>query len=226
MPTRRSLQATRHSGFDVALRAGQPEAGADLRSVLERAHRADRQPALAQVQGQRRGDGVAEAVGDGNAEHDARAAAAVEVVGKQVRRERRQDVLDGAVLVDVAGDAQRGQVAHLVGGGDRAAEDEDGQPPLIDLADGAHQLDPAGVRQPEIEDDQIDSREVGAHAREQLRGALHRERGMTGAEEGRGEAVPHEGGVVGDDDGLGGCHDLEPDAVTPDGIGRAQVAAR
>ena len=37
---------------------------------------------------------------------------------------------------------------------------------------------------------------------------------MPGAEEGRGEAVPHERGVVGDDDGLGGWHDLEPDAVT------------
>ena len=131
-----------------------------------------------------------------------------------MRRERRQDVLHGAVLVDVAGDPKRGEVAHLVGGGDRPAEDEDGQLPLIDLADGAHQLDAAGVRQPEIEYDQIDLREVGAYAGEQLRGALHRERGMTGAEEGRSEAVPHESGVVCDDDGLGGWHDLEPDAIT------------
>ena len=83
---------------------------------------------------------------------------------------------DGAVLVDVAGDAQRGEVAHLVGGGDRPAEDEDGQPPLIDLADRANQLDAAGMRQTQIEYDQIDLREVGAHAGEQLGGALHRER--------------------------------------------------
>ena len=143
--------------------------------------------------------------------------------GNRCGRERRQDVLDGAVLVDVAGDPQRGEVAHLVGGGDGPAEDQDGQPPLIDLADGANQLDAAGVGQTEIEYDQIDLREVGAHAGEQLGGALHREGGMTGAEERRGEAVPHEGGVVCDDDGLGGWHDLGTRRRHPDGIGLAQA---
>ena len=71
---------------------------------------------------------------DRDAEHDARAAAAVEVVGEQVRRERRQDVLHRAVLVDVAGDAERRQLAHFVGAGDRAAEDQDRQPPVVELA--------------------------------------------------------------------------------------------
>ncbi len=90
--------------FDVALRSGQPEAHPHLRSLLERAHRPDRHAPLAQVQRQRRGDRVAEPIGDRDAEHDARAAAAVEVVGEEVRRQRRQDVLHRAVFVDVAGD--------------------------------------------------------------------------------------------------------------------------
>ena len=46
---------------------------------------------------------------------DARAAAAVEAVGEQVRRERRQDVLHRAVFVDVSGDAERGELADFVG---------------------------------------------------------------------------------------------------------------
>ena len=45
-----------------------------------------------------------------------------------------------------------------------------------------------------------------AHPREQLRGALDRQRRVPGAEQGRGEAIAHEGGVVGDDDRLGGGH--------------------
>ena len=110
----------------------------------------------------------------GNAEHDARAAAAVEVVGKQVRRERRQDVLHGAVLVDVAGDAERRELAHFVGAGDRAAEDQDRQPPVVELADRPDQIDARRVRQPQVEDDEIDLVEIGADARQQLGRALDR----------------------------------------------------
>ena len=129
MPTRRSVQAIRDSASISRLRrraAGSAPAAST--PACERAHRADREPALAQVERQRRGDGVAEPVGDRDPEHHPRAAAAVEVVGKEVRRERRQDVLHRAVFVDVAGDAQRRQLAHLVGGGDRAAEDQQRQP--------------------------------------------------------------------------------------------------
>ena len=156
MPTRRSLQATRPSASMSLLRSGHPEADLDLRAAVERAGRADGDAAVAQIQRQRRGDRVAEAVLDRDAEHDARAAAAVEVVGEQVRRERRQDVLHRAVLVDVAGDAERGELAHFVGAGDRAAEDQNRQPAVVELADRAHQLDARRVRQPQIEDDQID----------------------------------------------------------------------
>ena len=44
--------------------------------------------------------------------------------------------------------------------------------------------------------------EVGTDAREQFRGALHGERLVPSAEQGSGESVPHEGGVVGDEDGF------------------------
>ena len=46
-------------------------------------------------------------------------------------------------------------------------------------------------------------RQVGAHAGQQLGGALDGERRVPGAEQRRREPVAHEGGVVGDDDGLG-----------------------
>ena len=138
-------------GVDVPLRPGHPEPHLDLRAALERAGRADGDAAVTEVERQRRGDGVAEPVLDRDAEHDPRAAAAVEVVGKQVRRERRQDVLHGAVLVDVAGDAERGELAHFVGARDRAAEDQDRQPAVVELADRSDQIDARRVRQPQIE---------------------------------------------------------------------------
>ena len=61
---------------------------------------------------------------------------------------------------------------------------------------------PGRVRQPQIDDQQIELREVGAHAREQLGGAFHRHRAMSGALERALEAVADERGVVGDEDGL------------------------
>ena len=68
---------------------------------------ADRHAAAAQVQRQRRGNRLADPVRHRNAHHDARVLAPVEGLGKQVRRDRRQDVLDGAVFVEVSGDAER-----------------------------------------------------------------------------------------------------------------------
>ena len=141
MPTRRSLHATRPSASMSRLEPGIRKRTLIFEPLVERARRPDRDAAVTQVERQRRGDGVAEAVLDGNAEHHARTAAAVEVVGKQMRRERGQDVLHGAVLVDVAGDAERGELAHLVGVGDRAAEDQNRQPAVVELADRAHQID-------------------------------------------------------------------------------------
>ena len=143
-----------------------------LAPAFERAGRADGDAAVAQIERQRRGDRVAEPVLNRDAEHDARAAAAVEVVGEQMRRERRQDVLHGAVLVDVAGDAERGELAHLVGARDRAAEDQDRQPPVVELADRSDQVDAGRVRQPQIEHDRDRSSARSARTRASSSAAL------------------------------------------------------
>src|SRR5260221_3952113 len=62
---------------DVFLRARHPEPHFDFRAVLERARGADGDAAVAEAEGQRRRNGVAEPVLNGNAEHDPRAAPAV-----------------------------------------------------------------------------------------------------------------------------------------------------
>src|SRR3954471_13760658 len=99
--------APRHAPFrvDVALRSRHAEPHLDRRSGVERAGGADGDPAVTEVQRQRRRDRVAVAVLNRDAEHDARAAAAIEVVGEEMWRERRQNMLYRAVLVHVAGDA-------------------------------------------------------------------------------------------------------------------------
>jgi hypothetical protein len=76
----------------------------------------------------------------------------------------------------------------------------------IATAEEVRELASLGVGQSEIEYDQVDPREVGAHAREKLRGALDGERGVPGAQQRRGKAVPHERGIIGNDNGLGRRH--------------------
>ena len=98
-----------------------------------------------------------------------------------MRRERRKNVLHRAVFVDVAGDAERGELAHFFGAGDRAAEDQDRQPPFVELADAADEIDARRVGQPQVDDQEIELCEVGAHAGEQLGGALDRDGAMAGA---------------------------------------------
>src|SRR6185503_5011295 len=189
-------------GVDVLLRSRHPEADLDLGAALERAGGADGDAAVTEVERQRRRDRVAEPVLNRDAEDDARAAAAVEVVGEQVRRQRRQDVLHGAVLVDVAGDAERGQLAHFVGARDRAAEDQHRQAPFVELADRANQVDARRVRQPQVDDDEINLCKIGADARQQLGRALDHDRLVPGALDRRAKAVAHERRVVGDHNGL------------------------
>ena len=174
--------------------------------LVERAHRPDRDPALAEIQRQRRRDRVAEAVGDGNPEDDARAAAAVEIIREQVGRQGRQDVLNRAVFVHVAGDPQRGELFDLLRAGDRAAEHQDRQPPFVELANRTDQVHTPGVRQPEIQYDEVDAIAIGPYAGEQLGGALDGQGGMTRPQKGGGEPVAHERGVVRHDDGLDGGH--------------------
>ena len=90
---------------------------------------------------------VAEPILNRYAEDDPRAAAAAEAVGKQVRRERREDVLNGAVLVDVAGHPEGREIAHFVGVGDGAAEDQNRQPPFVQRPERPDQIDAGRGRQ-------------------------------------------------------------------------------
>ena len=88
-------------------------------------------------------------------------------------------------------------VAHFVGAGDGAAENQNRQPPIVELADAAHEIDARCVRQPEIDDEQIELRQICTHAREQLGGAFDRDGAVTCALDRGLEAVPHEGRVIG-----------------------------
>ncbi len=147
MPTLRSLHATRHSASTSRFEPGSLNRTRTFDPPCSGLIVLIATPPLLRFRVKRGGNRVAETVGHRDPEHDARAAAAIEVVGEQVGRQRRQDVLDRAVLVHVAGHAKRRQVADLLGARDGAAENQDRQPPLIDLPDGPNELDPAGMRQ-------------------------------------------------------------------------------
>ena len=150
------------------------------------------------------GDRVAESVRDRNAKNHARAGTAVEIAGEQMRGQRRQDVLQRGVLVDVAGDVQRGKLADLAGIRDRAAEDDDGRLLGIDIAKCAHEADAVGLRQTEIDHDQVNLGEIRFDARDELVAAGNGDGPMPRRFEHRLEAVAHECGVVRDDHRLGG----------------------
>ena len=64
-------------------------------------------------------------------------------------------------------------------------EDKNRQLAAVELANRPHEVHSSGMRQAKIEDNEIDAREIGAHAGEQLHGALDGERGVTGAEQRR-----------------------------------------
>src|SRR5580765_1929932 len=170
---------------------------------IERAGGPDGDPAAREIQRERRRDRVAEAVSDRDAQDDSGAPTPVEAVGEEVRRKRRHDVLHRAVLVDVSDDAEPRQLAHFLGRRNRAAEDENAEAALVDLPDRAHEIHARRVRQPEVERNEIDAIEIGAHACQQLHGAAYDNRPVPGVFERRLEAVAHEARVVGDHDGLG-----------------------
>jgi hypothetical protein len=188
--------------IDVALRARQAEAHLDACRRRQRTRRPYCHAPVAEVQREGRRDGVAEPVLDRDAERDAWTAAPIEVVGEEVWSERRENVLHGAVLVDISGHAQSGQLANFLRTGDRAAEDENRQPSLVEFAQRPHQADARRVGQPQVEHDQVDVRLIRAYAGEEIAHRLDRHRMVARALERRPEAVAHERRVVGDDDGL------------------------
>src|SRR5204862_2189966 len=67
-------------GVDVLLRSGHPEPDFYLDGTVERAGRANGNAAVAQVQRQRGGNGIAKSVLDRDSEHHTRTCTAVEVV--------------------------------------------------------------------------------------------------------------------------------------------------
>ena len=69
-------------GIDVALGAWESKPKAHFGAVRKRARCADGDPAAAQIQRERGGNGVAESIRDRNAKHDARTTSPVEIVGK------------------------------------------------------------------------------------------------------------------------------------------------
>jgi hypothetical protein len=121
-------------------------------------------------------------------------------------------VLDRRVLVDVAGHAERRELAHFRRVGDRAAEDDDGWTVRPELVEVAHHLHALTLGEPKVERDQIDAIEVALDQSQQLGPVSHRQRLVTRLRERSPEPVAHEGRVVGDDDGVHGrdncraCH--------------------
>ncbi len=119
-----------------------------------------------------------------------------------MRRQRRQNVLRGAVLVEVPGDPEGRQGPDFVGAGDRPAEDQDGQAPGVELANRPHQFHARGVRQAQIEHQQVDGDEVRLDPCQQFRRALDDDRPVSRALERGPETIAHERSIVGDDDRL------------------------
>ena len=142
MPTRLSLHATLASTSMSFLTHRHAEASLDRDALVERVGGAHGDAAAADVQRDGGGDRVAEAVRDRNAKNHARAGAPVEIAGEKMRGQRRQDVLQRGVLVDVAGDVQRRKLADLAGIRDRAAEDDNGRLLGIDLRSARTRLTP------------------------------------------------------------------------------------
>ena len=73
---------------------------------------------------------------------------------------------------------------------------------FIQLADPPHQVHAGPVRHSQVEHDQVQVGQVGAHVGQQLRYALHHQRVMPGLVEGRLEPVTHEGRVGSHEHGL------------------------
>jgi len=190
MPTRRSLHAMRPSASVSSFAPG-----------VEGTRRPDRDAAPAQVQSQGRSDRAAEVVLDRDGQEDPRARASVERVGKEMRRQRWQDVLRGAVLVDVARDTERGELPHLVRARNRPAEHQNGQPSQVERPDGTYQLNTRAIGQPRVEHDQVDLPSGARQLIEQRRARADGNRTMTTGFERSTKSIADELGVVGDDDG-------------------------
>ena len=119
-----------------------------------------------------------------------------------MRGQRRQDVLNGTVFVDVTGHAERRKFADFLCAADRAAEYENRQPAIVNFPDTPHQLDTRLMGKTEIDDEQIDLDQICTDSRKQLRRALNGDRPVSGVLECGLETVADERGIVRNENGL------------------------
>ncbi len=72
-----------------------------------------------------------------------------------MRHERRDDVLRCDIFVDVPGHTKHPELADLIGALDGAAEDHDRWTLLVHFANVAQHGHAVSLRQPQIEDDEV-----------------------------------------------------------------------
>ncbi len=111
-------------------------------------------------------------------------------------------MLDRNVLVEISGDAERRQLAHLLDVSDATAEHEDREFPSIELADTLDHVHTRRVRHPQIKYDQIEVVEVGANVRQQLGDGFDQQGAMARGVKRLLEALTHKRCVGGDEHGL------------------------
>ena len=99
------------------------------------------------------------------------------------------------------------QIADLAGAGNRAAEHQNGQAPIVNRRRFRTRSTPGVFGQTQIQHDEIDVREIRSHSREKLGRALDGDRFVARVFERCLKAVAHERRVVGDEDRLrADCH--------------------
>src|SRR6266545_2156133 len=108
------------------------------------------------------------------------------------------------VLIHIAGDTQRRELADLLGARDRPAEDHHRRAKLIDLTERSYETDTMSLWQTQVEYQQVDSWSLGSHPRNQLRAAGCRGGAVSSRLECRFEPIAHERRVVGHQDGFRG----------------------
>jgi hypothetical protein len=120
-----------------------------------------------------------------------------------VRRQGGNDVLNGAVLVDVARHAECAELAHLFGVCDGAAEDHDRRPKPLDAAKRADDRDALRLGQTKVEHHEVDWLFL-AGAEQQFGTGAHGGDDVPRRLERHPETVADERGVVGDEHRLHG----------------------
>src|SRR5258706_10897215 len=113
-------------------------------------------------------------------------------------------MLERGVLIYVARDVERRQLANLGGVRDRPAEDHDRRLYGVEPTQSADQIDTLRLRETQVDDDQVNLVQIHLHAHDELVPIRDRHGAVSCPFECRLEAVANEGRIVGDDDDFGG----------------------